>query len=117
MDDIKTEHYHKNVKHDHPGGNTQHSHQPGGLGWNTGYRRSVPLGLDKSVFPGLDKKDSGTIPVDRGHDSEGEVMKVVWTLVGIVVLVMLAYFGYHAWYVDTHCTEILGTQVCQSQSG
>lgn len=40
-------------------------------------------------------------------------MKIIWSLVGFVALVVLIFWGAHTWYVDTHCTTVLGTQVCQ----
>jgi hypothetical protein len=35
---------------------------------------------------------------------------------GLIVLVPLYFLGtwaYHAWWVSTHCTLVLGTQVCR----
>lgn len=43
-------------------------------------------------------------PNQNAHD----FMKVILVMLGIVVFLVAA------WYVDTHCTEVLGTQVCQN---
>ena len=39
-------------------------------------------------------------------------MKTLGSLLFIVVIAVVGWIGFHAWYVDTHCTMILGTQVC-----
>lgn len=37
----------------------------------------------------------------------------VWTLLGVVLLLIAIYYGLHMWWVDTHCTMFLGSRVCQ----
>jgi hypothetical protein len=39
-------------------------------------------------------------------------MKTLGSLLIIAVIAVVGWIGFHAWYVDTHCTMILGTQVC-----
>ena len=37
-------------------------------------------------------------------------------LIGIALVMaisLMGWVGFHTWYVDTHCTSILGTQVCE----
>lgn len=31
----------------------------------------------------------------------------------VLILVIFGPIVYHTWYVDTHCTMVLGTQVCR----
>lgn len=36
--------------------------------------------------------------------------------IAVLIFIALVIFGpilYHTWYVDTHCTMVLGTQVCR----
>lgn len=40
----------------------------------------------------------------------------VGVLIAILIFIALLIAGpiiYHTWYVDTHCTMVLGTQVCR----
>ena len=41
------------------------------------------------------------------------VVIALLVVAGVIVVAVIAWFAYHAWYVDTHCRMILGTQVCQ----
>jgi hypothetical protein len=43
-------------------------------------------------------------PVHRGG---------IWTVVGVLAALALTWWLLHTWYVDTHCTMVLGTQVCK----
>lgn len=41
---------------------------------------------------------------------------IAYVVFGLTVLVPLYFLGtwaYHSWWVSTHCTLILGTQVCR----
>ena len=40
-------------------------------------------------------------------------MKVLGAVALSIAIVGMLWFGYRQWYVDTHCTMILGTQVCE----
>ncbi len=46
-----------------------------------------------------------------GLDMVGK--SVIIGIVLFVVLVVAGYFIWHAWFVDTHCTTVLGSQVCK----
>lgn len=40
---------------------------------------------------------------------------IAYAVFGLIVLALLLWLGswaYHAWWVSTHCTLVLGTQVC-----
>lgn len=41
-------------------------------------------------------------------------MKIIISILAAVALAIAISVGLHALYVDTHCTTVLGTQVCQS---
>lgn len=43
----------------------------------------------------------------------GVAKGVLITLAILLVLAVGGWFAYHAWWTDTHCTMVLGTQVCQ----
>jgi hypothetical protein len=43
----------------------------------------------------------------------GVVKALLWALAALVLLVIFGPVVWHAWYVDTHCTMVLGTQVCR----
>jgi hypothetical protein len=41
---------------------------------------------------------------------------IAYAVFGLIVLALLLWLGtwaYHAWWVNYHCTLILGTQVCR----
>lgn len=38
---------------------------------------------------------------------------VVFAVIGLALLLWLGSWAYHSWWVSTHCTMILGTQVCR----
>ena len=41
---------------------------------------------------------------------------IAYAVFGLIVLAVLLWLGswaYHSWWVSTHCTLILGTQVCR----
>jgi hypothetical protein len=40
-------------------------------------------------------------------------MKTLGSLLLIVLIAVAGWIGFRTWYVDTHCTMILGTQVCE----
>lgn len=37
---------------------------------------------------------------------------VVAIILSVVVACLLVRWAYTAWYIDTHCTMVLGTRVC-----
>lgn len=43
----------------------------------------------------------------------GVAKGVLVTLAVLAVVAVLGWFAYHRWWVDTHCTMVLGTQVCR----
>ena len=43
-------------------------------------------------------------------------MKILVGIAAVVVIVVVGWIGLRTWYVDTHCTMVLGTQVCSSGS-
>lgn len=43
-------------------------------------------------------------------------MKALVAVTCMFILVAGGWFALRQWYIDTHCTTILGTQVCDSQS-
>ena len=42
-------------------------------------------------------------------------MKALVAVTCMFVLVVGGWFAFRQWYVDTHCTSVLGTQVCGTQ--
>lgn len=48
----------------------------------------------------------------RPEDHSFRTLMISLAVVGLFIV--LAYLGYHEWWVSTHCTMVLGTQVCQS---
>lgn len=50
-------------------------------------------------------------------DPQPDAFMRYFALVGIVVAALicavLLKWGYHEWWVSTHCTMVLGTRVCQ----
>lgn len=43
----------------------------------------------------------------RGHPSD------LPTVIAVIVIAILLIVLVRTWYVDTHCTMVLGTQVCR----
>jgi hypothetical protein len=41
------------------------------------------------------------------------VAYVVFGVIGLALLLWLGTWAYHAWWISTHCTLVLGTQVCR----
>lgn len=53
----------------------------------------------------------------EGHPrGPGTVVRLLAAAVLAVGLLILLWVGYRTWYIDTHCTTVLGTQVCTSGS-
>jgi hypothetical protein len=57
---------------------------------------------------------------DNGYEMEswGETLSAVFkrvliTFAVLIVLTIAGWFVYHAWWTDTYCTMIAGTQVCR----
>lgn len=44
---------------------------------------------------------------------KGVAKGVLITLAVLLVLGIAGWFAFHQWYVDTHCTMVLGTQICR----
>lgn len=60
-----------------------------------------------------------TLPVHPEHapapnQNARDLVKVLLVMGSILVLAVIAWFVFRAWYIDTHCTMILGTRICQS---
>ena len=45
---------------------------------------------------------------EEGHD-----MKALIGIALVMAIALMGWFGFHTWYVDTHCATILGTQICE----
>lgn len=48
-----------------------------------------------------------------GETFAGVGKGVLITIPVLIVLAVIGWFVFHAWWVDTHCTMVLGTQVCR----
>jgi hypothetical protein len=48
-----------------------------------------------------------------GETLTGVAKGTLITLAVLIVLAVVGWFVFHAWWVDTHCTMIAGTQVCR----
>ena len=40
-------------------------------------------------------------------------MKALIGIALVMAIALMGWFGFHTWYVDTHCATILGTQICE----
>jgi hypothetical protein len=49
----------------------------------------------------------------RRSESQTRAIKALVIILLIVLVALGLYIGIHTWYVDTHCTTILGTRVCK----
>jgi hypothetical protein len=50
---------------------------------------------------------------DRLAATGNGIAYIVFGLIGQVLLYFLITWGYHEWWVSTHCALVLGTQVCR----
>jgi hypothetical protein len=49
----------------------------------------------------------------RGNSGNAQILVAFGVIVGVLLILFMVWFAYHTWWVDTHCTTVLGTQVCQ----
>jgi hypothetical protein len=68
--------------------------------------------MNDDLFPGLDP-DAQREAQRRCPARPIDPARVLVIIALIVIIFAVGLHGVHAWYVDTHCTEVLGTQVCQ----
>lgn len=69
--------------------------------------------MNENLFPGLDEDAQRDLQSRRPQRPPSDPIRVLIIIALIVIIIVVAGIGLHTWYVDTHCTEILGTQVCQ----
>lgn len=48
----------------------------------------------------------------REYYSKPRVSGALWFF-GTMVILFVVWWMFRTWYVDTHCTMVLGTRVCQ----